>query len=265
MKKNIKENKILFCIIIAVMFIAIAKIIGVIFKGTEESVFIDFLKEAIFAVSAYILLKWSGKKDTLKRKTHGFGKGLIVGGFLTVISGLSILGFFLNEDNMKNMTLGENIIFFSLEMILVGIAEEFVFRGAIQNTLYDYFGKGTRKGIYKSIIFTGLIFGIMHIANIISGASISGSVVQAINAFAVGCYFSAIYYRSDNIWSVVVLHAMLDFNGLKEEVLLGQGSTIDTISSYGTIGGAIIFNVALYLGLTVFILRKSKLQIQEDK
>lgn len=263
MKKNIKENKILFCILLAVIFIIIAKVTGLIFKGATPSVFIDCLKEAIFAVGAYILLKWAGKNDILKKKTEGLGKGLLIGGFLTVITVLSILGFFLNADNIENITSIGNFIFFTLEAILIGVAEEFVFRGAIQTTLYDYFGKDTRKGVYKSILCTGIIFGLIHIANIISGASVGGSIVQAINAIAVGSYFGAIFYRSDNIWSVVILHALLDFNGLKEAALLGKGSTIETISAYGETGIAVIFSVILYLGLTAFILRKSKVKLPE--
>lgn len=266
MKKSIKGNKILFCIIIALAFVIVLRIIGNLFRGVRATVFIDCVAEGITAIFAYILLVWSGKKYILNKKLNGFWKGLAIGGVLVVITGGSILAFFANEDNIKNITSNKNLIFFIIETILIGITEEFIFRGAIQNTLYDYFGKDTRKGVYKSVLLTGTFFGFIHLSNILAGVKVSGAIVQALSAFSIGCFFAAVYYRCDNIWSVVVLHAILDFNGLKESALLGQNQTVDIISNYSTETPAtVIFVVLFYLALTAFILRKSKVQLPEEK
>ena len=266
MKKNIKENKILFCILLAAIFIIAIRITGVVFRGLkmEKTAFTSFLVEAIFAIVAYILLRFAGKQKILGKKASGLANGLIAGGFVLVLAGMSIIKFFLNEENIRNIISNKDVIFFTLEMILVGVAEEFVFRGAIQNTFYDYFGKDTRNGIYKSIICSGVIFGIVHIFNILGGVSIKGAIVQAINAVVIGCYFGAIYYRSDNIWSTVFLHAMMDFSALMEAELLGKGSEIEIVSAYGTTNMTeVIWVVIVYLGLTAFILRKSKVKLPE--
>lgn len=266
MKKSIKENKILFCIIIALAFVIVLRIIGNLFREVRVTVFIDCVVEGITAIFAYILLVWSGKQYILNKKLNGFWKGLAIGGVLVVITGGSILAFFANEDNIKNITSNKNLIFFIIETILIGITEEFIFRGAIQNTLYDYFGKDTRKGVYKSVLLTGTFFGLTHLFNILAGVKVSGAIVQALSAFSIGCFFAAVYYRCDNIWSVVVLHAILDFNALKESALLGQNKTVDMISNYSTENlGTITFVVLFYLALTAFILRQSKVQLPEEK
>ncbi len=266
MKKSIKENKILFCIIIALAFDIVLQIIGILFRGVEKTIFIDCVIEGIAAIFAYILLVWSGKNDILKKKLNGFWKGLAIGSVLIVITGISILAFFTNEDNIKNITSNKNLIFLIIETILIGITEEFIFRGAIQNTLYDYFGKDTRKGVYKSVLLTGTFFGLTHLFNILAGVKVSGAIVQALSTFSIGCFFAAVYYRCDNIWSVVALHAILDFTGLKESALLGQNQTADMISNYSTETPAtVIFVVLFYLALTAFILRKSKVQLPEEK
>jgi hypothetical protein len=95
------------------------------------------------------------------------------------------------------------------------MAEEFLCRGWLLNEFLERFGdnkKGVYGSVWYSIIISGLIFGVMHLANIYSGRSLTTTIVQVFSAAATGIVFGLIYYKTKNIWSVVILHGLWDFS-----------------------------------------------------
>ncbi len=68
---------------------------------------------------------------------------------------------------------------------------------------------------------------------------------------------SAIYMRCNTIWVTIVYHAMMNFVSLMGTELMGEGDAVSTISGYGP---ERLMGLILYLGLTVYLLRKTKMQ-----
>ena len=102
--------------------------------------------------------------------------------------------------------------FFSFVFLygLVGIYEELLCRGWLLTEFLERFGKN-RKGILFSLFVSSLIFGLMHITNIITmGQDVAGTFVQIIMAVFMGFGLGATYIKTKNIWTPIFLHGFYD-------------------------------------------------------
>ena len=147
------------------------------------------------------------------------------------------------------------IFCFFLNMTLVGIAEEFLFRGIVARTLLDHYGT-SRGGIWKACLLSGLLFGLSHLSNLLSSA-LFGVLMQCVFAASLGTLFAAIYFRTGNLWVTVFLHAAMDITSLLAGGLYGTEGVAESISGYDA---SMLISVLVYLIPTLFLLRKKKLE-----
>lgn len=253
-----KENPILYCIfVVAVFFIA--------FKGSgwmislitndADNYGILFVKEAIGAVIAIFLVWYSGVSKIFDRKGIGIGKGLFIGLYNVVIGTLTLIINLFWEEAEHNLQPWYFILSFLLCMVCVGITEELVFRGVIAEILFHKFG-ANKAGIWKAVLLSGIFFGVMHLSNIFYASPI-GVIVQVIGACISGMLFTAIYYRSGNIWVTIIIHAYIDMAALILSGFFGNGTIESTISDYkfSNLIGCIPYIIVL-----LFLLRNKKIQ-----
>lgn len=263
-KKNCFKN-LLFCFLIALGYTIVLRISGYLLKSffsiTDETYyFVSFINDIVVIIYIIVILISTKKLFILKEKGIGLLNGFKVGGFLVIYLCFSLVGNVCSSINEYQFLPLHRIIWFTLDMFIgVGLAEEIIFRGIIQNMLYDCFEKDSRKVIYISVIISSTIFGALHLSNIFSGASIQGACVQAISAFTIGLYFSAIYVRCNNIWVLVILHGFNDFVALIQSGIWGTETIMDTISNYGI---EKIISVILFTSLSCYILRKKRVFIE---
>lgn len=85
---------------------------------------------------------------------------------------------------------------------LVGYTEEFIFRGIIKEKLKS-------KGETFYIIFSSILFGVLHMANGLNG-DIFSAILQAVNAFLVGLILSELISVINNIIPLIAFHFMYD-------------------------------------------------------
>lgn len=247
-------------VIIAVVYLAVLKGIGLIvrFPTKTNGYALQLISECIGVIMSITILNLVGKKYILKEKRIGILKGLFIGGFLVaiclivVVSGLADT---LQSGRANKLLPLPQIAMFVATMAGVGISEEFVFRGAILNLFIDKFEK-TKRGIYASIIISGVIFGAAHMTNIFSGVSIKSAFVQAVGASVLGALLGAIYLRTRNIWVVAILHAFMDFSALIGSGFFGTNTIASEINSYGYVK---FIGCVVYLIPILFLLRKKKL------
>ena len=102
---------------------------------------------------------------------------------------------------------GWQIAWYFIGMFTVGVAEEFLFRGVIAQTLLEHFGT-SRAGIWKACLLSGLFFGGAHLTNILSSAPF-GVLMQCVFAASLGVMLAAIYFRTGNLWVTVFLHSTM--------------------------------------------------------
>lgn len=142
----------------------------------------------------------------------------------------------ISQIKVSNINMYE-VIALLLFTLTVGLFEEILCRGWLQNEFIERFGKD-RKGVIYSIIVSGSIFGFMHITNAFYGQDIYTTIIQIMSAIVVGIAFGAIYYRTKNIWTVIILHGLWDFAVFFAQIN-ASSSCVEISSTINTITPAI--------------------------
>ncbi len=128
--------------------------------------------------------------------------GLVIG-----FSGLSALllmihlshGFYLGSMQLRGEELVHYSVLWAIVFLLVGFAEEFMFRG------YSFFTVASGTSFWVSGIVLSVIFGAVHLGN--GGESWFG----ALNAGLVGLIFVFSLWRTGSLWFAVGAHASWDW------------------------------------------------------
>jgi len=154
-------------------------------------------------------------------------------------------------------------VFFSIEvldficrMLMIGIMEELIFRGALLNVMKINAAQ-TVGGLSMAVLFSSLIFGLAHFLNLLY-SPLSEVSIQVYNAFCMGILFSAIYIRCQNIWLCAFLHALWDFaNMVAFTIFSVEQETVQAAQDI-TAGQALLSLVepTIFLIIGVFLLRK---------
>lgn len=93
------------------------------------------------------------------------------------------------------------LVFFT---IAVGFNEEIYFRGLVFQFLMV-------KGRKKAIIVSSIIFGSLHLINVLRGKSPLYLVLQMLFAFLVGIILAEIASITKSLWGIIIWHAAHDF------------------------------------------------------
>ena len=108
----------------------------------------------------------------------------------------------LTSDKLDTTTLA---MFFATA-VSVGIAEEMLFRVAGYRVLV-----ASGSSIKRAILLSALLFSLFHLTNL--AADMGPAVVtQLVNAFMMGVVFAYIYYKTESILYVILLHFMWDLS-----------------------------------------------------
>jgi len=246
-KEKKKPNIILYTLLMLFVFIFITQ--GIIW-GYGGYIVYDaitnypmgdlVISEVVLAIMVLVVMLLFKNSYVFTQKKEPLKTGLFYGLFFLIGSGLFMLFFGVFDGGFKG---GLTLINLLLGALLVGICEEFLCRGWLLNEFLERYGDN-KKGIWYSIIISGFIFGLMHLGNIFAGQAISLTIIQVINATGMGILFGLIYYKTKNIWSVIILHGLWDFS-----LFLGEVSPVtemtETIPGFSIIG--ILFSILMVL------------------
>ncbi len=169
----------------------------------SDGAILVFTALAALIVSKIERRKW-GEYGLPARSAFGrdFWTGLVIGfgaisGTLLII--FSFHGFHLTGLAIHGQTIVTATLAWSAAFLVVGLGEEFAFRGYLQYTLT------TGMGYWPAAILLSLLFGVAHAGN--PGESRFGLV--SVVCFAV--LFCFILRRTGNLWWVVGFHAGWDW------------------------------------------------------
>jgi len=216
--------------------------------------------ESIMALLMLLIMLLSGNKYVFTDDREKFGKSLRKGAPILVVSIIILISSIITLFVQKQFNFNN---FFSLALLCasIGIFEEFLCRGWLQNEFIERFGKN-RSGIIKSIVISSLFFGFMHITNAFAGQSLFDSILQVIQTTGVGLLLGVIYYKTKNIWTCVFLHGFYDFcimladiNYIKDPVFNG-GTIISILST--------IFITMFWLFAAIKLLQRSDIKDSEE-
>ena len=91
-----------------------------------------------------------------------------------------------------------------LSFLLVGVAEEIVFRGFLFNVMRKS-GK-----LAVAIVVSAVTFGMGHIVNLLTGHATAETLVQMVFAIAWGFLFTFAYLKGGSLLPCIVIHGLID-------------------------------------------------------
>jgi len=190
-----------------------------------------------------------------KRFWQGVPLGLAMLSLLMALIGI-FRGFSLEGFAITGAPAIKYGVLYALGFILVGIFEEFSFRGYMQSTL------ASGIGFWPAAIILGILFGAIHLQN--SGEAIYGAVMAG--GFGLVAAFSLL--RTGNLWFAIGMHASWDWGetylySVPDSGLIAQGHLLHssfrgptwlTGGSVGPEGSAFVFLVLLIWAVVIHFL-----------
>lgn len=259
---NQKHNLLLTILVVSAAF-TVNFLTGDVFNGIADAYLVGFLlklKAGALSVLGAVLLKktWIYRRFDLEHLKCGWTAGIPELLF-------TLLPMFALLANRRDITAGpDGILFFVLEMICVGINEETLFRGLLQNAFHEFFGEDTRAHVTHAVVCAGLCFGAIHLTNALKpGISPGAAAIQALNACGAGIFFGAVYFRTGkNLWYNVLIHALHDVVAfIAQGALSGVDSSavISQASQKNSVPGVVV-QAAAYTAVGLFLLRRKKVE-----
>lgn len=97
-----------------------------------------------------------------------------------------------------------NTVMAVLSFLLVGVAEEVIFRGFLFN--------GMRKSgsLTAAVIVSAVTFGMGHIVNLLTGQATGETLVQIIFAVAWGFLLTFAYWKGGSLLPCIAIHGLID-------------------------------------------------------
>jgi len=135
------------------------------------------------------------------------------------------------------------IYLFAIECLSIGFMEETIFRGIILVTLLQRLPQ-TKAGIFQAVLIASAMFGLIHLANLFSGASLMDTLMQIGYSFLMGALWSIVYLATKNLLYPILLHATYNFFGL---VLFRLGSVSNRFDLI-----TILITTVLAIGASLF-------------
>jgi membrane protease YdiL (CAAX protease family) len=142
-----------------------------------------FFRLLLFALSCYAILALSQ----------------VAASFVYRLSeGLQIDGNFGRQifDISKDLSPGSSSLFVSIPSAF----EEVVFRGIVLTVFLNNYSKR------KSIVFSSLGFGLMHMLNLVNGADFVWVMGQIVWAFIIGLFYGYAFVRTRSLLPVMIVH-----------------------------------------------------------
>ena len=121
--------------------------------------------------------------------------------------------------------------------IMAGTSEEVAFRGLPLSYLMRQWRE--EKHVLTALIFTAVVFGVVHLSNIVAGGNPGSVVAQTISATGMGVLLAAVYLRCGNLLVTIIIHtihdiiAFTDVSGVQDGIVVGSVG-IDTVVDLGT-------------------------------
>jgi len=175
-----------------------------------------------------------------------------------------IFGIAANWSTYKSASI-ELLFLYAISVSVVGIFEEFLFRGAIFPLFIKSFDP-TNKPILISAVLSSLMFGIVHFINLFSQPeNIIGITSQVFFATSIGVFFCGLMVRTENILIPIIVHALVNFSfgagELKQSI--EENSDIEKISgiNWSSLVPTTIFFSFIFIGGMYMILKTDKEKI----
>ena len=120
---------------------------------------------------------------------------------------LGIVGF-INKD-ISSIDFS-NVLLLLIACLLVGFAEEFMFRGYLQPVyLKKYISR--KNGIFLGVLFPAIFFGASHLLNLTVNNNVPQVISQSIYAIFIGFFFGVVLLKTNKLIPLAITHGLINF------------------------------------------------------
>ena len=102
----------------------------------------------------------------------------------------------------------------------------------------------SKNKILITVLFTSLIFGVIHLGNIKEGARVSMAIIQAVASLGKGLFFAALFLRTGSILLPIFMHGFFDWVCFVTDPTLQNGIMMNESVTVGLIL-ALLLDVAI--------------------
>ena len=200
LKRLRKAHPILFCVLAEVVFLASLFVTDLVFTialvlfrtdfASIDTYLYSTLQELVGAMVAVLFLVRTDRAGLLRRRGSGFFNGLLVGMYPLFFIGYTTVGTLAFDRPDTPLLPLPRILTFILNMILVGVAEELVFRGALLRLLRPL-------GEHPANLCQAVLFAALH-----------GTLTEKCYALGMGLIFGWAAEQTDSPAPGVVLHIL---------------------------------------------------------
>lgn len=202
-----KSIGLIFSIILFPTFLLL--VLGIDLSNLSDSEYIFYLAISNLVLLVIFMLIY---KDTLIKDFNCFKKNFIhnieisfkywfIGFIIMALSNLFInyilhKGLAGNEEQVRNYIDAFPLFMIFNTVIYAPITEELAFRKSVKDSI-------SNKWVY--VLTSGLVFGMLHISSYITDVS---DLVYLIPYSSLGISFALLYYKTNNIFSSISMHAI---------------------------------------------------------
>ena len=104
-----------------------------------------------------------------------------------------------------------NLMLLLIGCLMVGFAEEYLFRGLLQPLFLKKYGL-RKNGIFMSILLTSFFFGVFHLLNLVKNDNVGQVLVQVVFAIFIGFFFGVLVLKTNKLVPVAITHALINFS-----------------------------------------------------
>jgi len=146
---------------------------------------------------------------------------------------------------------GAMILWLVIGTAMVGFSEEITYRGLAVVGFRGGFGE------VRVWLFSSILFGLLHGANLILGQSAVLTVRQVIFAFVIGSVFYAIRRITGTIIIPMVIHALWDFGTFSH--IAGKATGVAEKVDLTTAGLGLVQNLMLFVALILVVVGATRI------
>ena len=207
---------------------------------------------ALGAIACVFFLLMTSARKILYSRTSLKTTLVVLPCMLIAINNFPFIAFFTGKADIDAPI--SSVIMFAVSCIVIGLFEEFAFRGCVFMAVLGR--KGTRSvDVFWSLVISSAVFALVHILNLAVGASIIYVALQIGYSFLIGAMCSVILVKTKNIWHCVVLHSVYNFAG---SVVLECGNgTLRDIWNIPTVILTVVVSLAV-AAYVIYLLVKIK-------
>ena len=134
--------------------------------------------------------------------------------------------------------------------------EEIAFRGLVFTVLYRKF-QGNKNQLFYSVLLSSLMFGAMHLFNLLAGANIGAVIMQVGYSILIGGMCAIAFVLTGNFYNALLLHFIFNVGGLLYDYNMISGNiwTIENI----LVTAILAVIVIVYALIMLFRCKKSPL------